>query len=158
MRHDYISEQDAPFLHSMLDTAAYGSLIPTFGFEPDGAYFSGLNPEECNGGAQYWRNPNERVFYLVSFFRLLNCIPLIWWRKNIRRALRLVAQIVSSEPMTRKMAPTNEIPLSILSQFSFSFKKLPCDRGFTPTSSIFDVLRNNGRNFFFMGTRHTRYI
>lgn len=150
-RHDYITEEDSPFLFHMAQNHAHGALIPSFGFEPDAAYFSGLDPEECDGGAQYWRKPGDRVFYLTRLFHLLHLLPSDWWRKNIRRGVRLIAQLASNDALTKMLAPSSQIPLSVLSQFSFSMKSLPCDPGFTPSPTIFDILRQNDLNFFYHG-------
>jgi hypothetical protein len=153
LRHDYITPEDAPFLYGLGQQGARGSLVPSFGFEPDCAYFAGLDPEECDGGAQYWRNPNERVFHLTSLFGLLNIIPIPWWRKNLRRGARLVAQLLANPEYTfiRKMAPASEIPFSMLGQFGFSMKKLACEVGFSPSPTMFDALRMRNARFFFHG-------
>jgi len=151
LRHDYITAEDSPFLHNLAEGGTSGSLIPSFGFEPDAAYFSGLNPEECDGGTQFWRNPNEKVFRFIPLFKLFHHIPSRWWRKNLRKAIRLVAQLTAHDPLTRKLAPCNEIPLEILPQFSFPMKMNACDAGFTKTPTVFDVVRDSGGNFFYHG-------
>lgn len=151
LRHDYINEQDSPFLYKLANGGTSGSLMPSFGFEPDAAYFSGLDPEECEGGTQYWRNPNETVFRFVPLFRLFHYIPSRWWRKNLRKAIRLVAQLAARDPLTRQLAPCNQIPLEILPQFSFPMKMNACDAGFTQSPTVFDVVRNNGGKFFYHG-------
>ena len=148
LRHDYINETDAPFLHSLGRQGARGSLIPSFGFEPDGAYFAGLDPEECDGGAQYWHKPGERDFYLTGLFRPFYKIPSKWLRKNIRRSLRLTAQLLSKDSMVKKKATTSCIPLSELSKFSLSMRKLPTDKGFMPQPTIFDVLKENNIKYY----------
>lgn len=151
LRHDYITPQDAPFLHELGQQGAKGSLIPSFGFEPDGAYFSGLNPEECDGGAQYWRNPNEQLFHLARLFGFLYRWPIPGWRKNVRRAARLLAQTLAKDSLTQKLASTSEIPFELLEQFSTPMKKMAHEPGFSPTPTIFDVVRTNGGKFFFHG-------
>lgn len=151
LRHDYIVPQDAPFLHDLGQRGARGSLIPSFGFEPDGAYFSGLDPEECDGGAQYWRNPNERLFYLTRLFAFLHRLPSSWWRKNLRRAMRLLTQLRADEAFLRKMATSGEIPFEMLAQFSMPMKKMAHEPGFMPSATVFDAIRAHGGRFYFHG-------
>jgi hypothetical protein len=151
LRHDYVTDEDAPFLSALARDHARGSLVPPFGFEPDGAYLSGLDPEECDGGAQYWRNPAEQVFHLTPLFNLLEVVPACWWHRIVRRAARLIAQVFARDPMTRKMAPTNQIPWRFLPRFSFPMKRFACDPGFTPTPTIFDAVRLADGEFFFHG-------
>lgn len=151
LRHDYITEEDSPFLYRLAQQGAHGSLIPSFGFEPDGAYFAGLDPEECDGGAQYWRKPNDRVFYFTGLFRILNLLPFARWQNVLRKAIRLTAQLMAKDPMTRKMAPPNRIPLDKLDQFSFPMTHFAHQPGFTPSPSLFDIARHNDLDFLFHG-------
>lgn len=151
LRHDYITAEDAPFLYSLGQQGACGSLIPSFGFEPDSAYFAGLNPEECDGGTQYWRKPGERVFHLTRFFSALHAIPSAWWRKQVRRGVRLVAQLAATDSLTRMLAPSSEIPLEVLRHFSMPMRKLASEPGFCPAPTLFDTVRACGRRFYFHG-------
>jgi hypothetical protein len=151
LRHDYITEEDSPFLHGLSRQGAHGSLIPSFGFEPDGAYFAGLDPEECDGGAQYWRNPDDRVFYFTGLFRVLDLLPSSRWRHLLRKAIRLAAQLMARDPMTRRMAPPNKIPLHMLEQFSFPMTHFAHDPGFTPGPTVFDIARKHKLDFLFHG-------
>lgn len=151
LRHDYITEEDAPFLHGLAQKGAHGSLIPSFGFEPDGAYLAGLDPEECNGGAQFWRKPGERLFRFIPPFRLLYALPIKKWRKLVRNAIRFSAQALSSDSLTRRMASSMEIPLDMLAQFSTPMKKLACEPDFAPHSTVFDVVRANVKTTYFHG-------
>jgi len=151
LRHDYITEEDAPFLHSLAQKGAYGSLIPSFGFEPDGAYLAGLDPEECDGGAQFWRKPGDSLFRFVPFFRLLYALPIKKWRKLVRNGIRFSAQVLSSDSLTRRMASSMEIPLDMLAQFSTPMKKIACEPGFAPHPTVFDVVRANGKTTYFHG-------
>ena len=151
LRHDYITRSNAPFMHDLASSGLHGSLVPSFGFEPDGAYFSGLDPEECDGGAQYWHKPGEHVFRLLPLFRALHAIPSNSWRAMVRKMIRYTSQVLSADSMTRHMAPVNQIPLAMLGKFSFPMKKLASDPGFTTSYSIFDVLRKSGKTFLFHG-------
>ncbi|HDL85587.1 MAG TPA: hypothetical protein ENH11_04550, partial [Candidatus Acetothermia bacterium] len=151
LRHDFITDDDAPFLYELAKRGACGALVPPFGFEPDAAYLAGLDPDQCNGGAQYWRKPGDRLFYLTSLFRLLHLVPLPRWRRLVRHALRLTAQVMSPNALTRHMASSAQIPLDILEQFSTPMTNLACDPGFAPTPTVFDALRARGGQWYFHG-------
>lgn len=151
LRHDYICKEDSPFLFELKQKYMSGALKPSFGFEPDGAYLAGLDPEECNGGAQYWKKPNEQVFYFTQLFRLLELIPVQKWKLLVRKAIRLIAQIMTKDPMTKKMAPPNMIPLSILKQFSFPMTEYADGELFCQSNTIFDILRKENLSYYFHG-------
>lgn len=153
LRHDYVNPQDAPFLNSLSVDGVGGSLIPSFGFEPDGAYFAGLAPEECNGGAQYWLNPDERTFYGTSLLGLLARVPAPAWRRSVRFAARAIAQAMapSEHSTVRRMATTAEIPFELLGRFSFSLKRFAHEPGYAPSPTLFDALRKAGLRYYFHG-------
>lgn len=155
LRHDYICKEYSPFLFSLKQKYMSGTLKPSFGFEPDGAYLAGLYPEECNGGAQYWKNPDDQVFYFTSLFRIIDIIPLRKWKLLVRKAIRLVAQVMSTDPMTKKMAPPNLIPLSILKDFSFPMTEYADSERFCQSNTIFDIIKKENLPYYFHG--HPKY-
>lgn len=144
LRHDYIRIEDAPFLHSLAQGGVSGSLAPSFGFEPDGAYFAGLSPEECDGGAQFWRKPGDRLFHGAAFFRLLHALPIGSWRRLVRKATRAVAQGLANDPLPRRMASPAYIPYDQLDRFSLSLKHMADDPVAMQGRSLFDIARRRG--------------
>jgi hypothetical protein len=92
LRHDYINSTESPFLWELAQKGIWGVLQPTFGFEPDGAYLAGLYPDECNGGAHFWRNPEGSPFkftkWLPDFFENLERIPGKIFRKLLTKIIR----------------------------------------------------------------------
>ncbi|VAW52093.1 hypothetical protein MNBD_GAMMA05-625 [hydrothermal vent metagenome] len=151
LRHDYINKKDAPFIHKLASEGTFGELQPSFGFEPDGAYFAGLHPEECDGGAQFWHNPNESLFHYTRLFCLLNVIAIPAWRKFLRKAIRAITQLKSHDSLTKRMATSAYIPFYLLKHFSTPMKKISSEPGFMPTKSIFDLTRENKKDFYFHG-------
>ena len=151
LRHDYVNKTDAPFIYELAQNGTYGQLQPSFGFEPDGAYFAGLHPEECDGGAQFWHKPQEKLFHYTRLFSLFDKIPIQIWKKFLRKTIRLITQLKSNDSLTQKMATSAYIPLDQLKYFSTPLKKISSEAGFMPTASIFDLLRNSGRSFYFHG-------
>lgn len=153
LRHDYLDPCDAPFLHALATEGSYGTLVPSFGFEPDGAYFAGLAPEECDGGAQYWLNPAERTFYATGVFGLLDRLPSAFWRRGVRQAARVLAQTLAPRrhSAVRRLASTAEIPYTLLGRFSFSLKRFAYETDYARSGTIFDALRAANRRYFFHG-------
>ncbi|MDH5644409.1 MAG: alkaline phosphatase family protein, partial [Candidatus Heimdallarchaeota archaeon] len=91
------------------------------------------------------------LFHFVSLMRLLDVVPSRWWRKNVRRLTRLIAQISAKDSLIRKMATSSAIPYEILDQFSMPMKKLACEEGAMPQDTLFDTVRKAKRTFFFHG-------
>ena len=141
LRHDYVRAEDAPFLHGLASDGTRGSLAPSFGFEPDAAYFAGLSPQECDGGAQFWLRPGERLFHLTPVFGALHSLPIAAWRRFIRKATRATAQMLASEPLPRRMASPAFIPYDQLARFSLSLSRMPDDPLAMHGASLFDIAR-----------------
>lgn len=144
LRHDYVRAEDAPFLHDLAAQGTHGSLAPSFGFEPDGAYFAGLSPQECDGGAQFWLRPDERLFRLTPLFGALHRLPVPAWRRFVRKATRATAQLLARDPLPRSMASPAFIPYDQLSRFSLSLSHMPDDPRAMHGASLFDIARGRG--------------
>ena len=152
LRYDYITESDAPFLSGLQQRGFGGALTPTFGFEPDAAYFAGLYPEECDGGAHYWYAPEDSPFgFTSSFPAWLDGIPEVP-ELILRKGVRWVAQKKSRDPHIRCQASTARIPFRFLRYFGFPMKRLPFQPGFVQGTTIFDVLREHGIPWFYHGS------
>lgn len=144
LRHDYVRAEDAPFLHGLASDGTRGSLAPSFGFEPDGAYFAGLSPQECDGGAQFWLRPGERLFHLTPLFGALHRLPIRAWRRFVRKATRATAQMRANEPLPRRMSSPAFIPYDQLARFSLSLSHMPDDPRAMHGASLFDIARRRG--------------
>ena len=151
LRHDYINDTDAPFIHKLSSEGIFGKLQPSFGFEPDGAYFAGLHPDECDGGAQFWYKENEKLFHYTTLFSILHVVPITIWRKFLRKVIRAITQIKSSDSLTKHMATSAYIPINLLKYFSTPMKKISWEPEFMPEKTIFDLLRENNKKFYFHG-------
>ena len=150
LRHDYITDNESLFVSSLKNGGISGSLIPTFGFEPDAAYFAGLYPEECDGGAHYWFDPENSPFRFTKFCSgWLEHLPELP-ELAARRMIRWVAQSNSKHSAIRCHAPTGRIPLRFLHHFDFPVKRLPFEVGFiSEKKTVFDMLRENKKPWFF---------
>jgi len=92
MRDDCTNKIDSPSLLRLKQRGDSGSLQPTFGFEPDGAYLAGLYPDECDGGAHFWRKPEDSPFgftrWLPSFLGRIDGLPGKILRKLMTEGIR----------------------------------------------------------------------
>lgn len=151
LRHDYVTPSDAPFLYRMAQQGRTGSLAPSFGFEPDAAYFAGQTPEEADGGAQFWLREGDRIFRAVPFFAALDAIPIAPWRRFVRKGVRAVAQACAKDPLPRRMASPAFIPFDQLARFGMSLKRMANDPSAMEGQSLFDHARALGLNVHFHG-------
>ena len=156
LRHDYITRDDSPYLYELAGEGLSGSVVPSFGFEPDAAYLAGLQPDEADGGAMYWLEPDRSPFRFTRF------LPVIFDKlprrpaRFVRKGIRLIVQLSAHEARTRYWASPAWIPLPLLSRFGFSNTRLMDEPGFLATPTVFDHLRDAGRPWYFHGMPNYR--
>lgn len=148
LRHDVLSFPEAEFMRSLAHDGIHGVAVPTFGFEPDAAYLAGLYPEQCDGGAQFWRRPGQRLFRMTKLFAHSERVLPGRSKRFARLGARAVAQWLSPKAsLTRRMASSASIPWPLLDQFSTPMTRMQEAPGFTPTPTVFDMLRKHGAKY-----------
>jgi len=151
LRHDYINAVDSPYLYSLARAGLSGSVVPSFGFEPDAAYLAGLRPDEADGGAMFWHDPDGSPFAFARFLpAALDDLPERPAR-FVRKGIRLIAQLTARDVRARHWASPAWIPLTQLSRFAFASTRLVDEPGFLPAPTVFDHLRTAGRLWYFHG-------
>lgn len=144
-RYDFISETGTPYLYRIAEDGISGILKPTFGFEPDAAYIAGLYPDEADGGAQFWYDPEN------SPFRKMNFWPK-WLKKLPNLPEKILRKIIQFKTRKYSQSPTlstARIPFHILKYFSFPMKYSMNHPSFVEDKTIFDYLRGNGDSYLF---------
>jgi hypothetical protein len=151
LRHDYINGVDSPYLYSLAHEGLSGSVMPSFGFEPDAAYLAGLRPDEADGGAMFWFDPDGSPFAFARFLPAsLDNLPERPAR-FVRKGIRLIAQLTARDVRLRHWASPAWIPLTQLPRFAFASTRLIDEPGFLPAPTIFDHLRAADRLWYFHG-------
>jgi len=144
-RPDYINKETTPFLHDLAFNGFSGPVKPTFGFEPDAAYLAGLFPDEADGGAQFWRKPDESPFeftrWLPEHFNRFPELP----QKIIRKLIKRFARRNSESPNLS----TARIPFHLLNQFSMAMSHHLDHPEFLNTETLFDLLRKYEKSYIF---------
>ena len=146
-RFDYLQENTTPYFYSLKKRIS-GSLIPTFGFEPDAAYIAGLYPDEADGGAQFWYDPDQSPFlFLGQWACVLNLLPDLPERVFRRLIKRLAKRWCTSPTLS-----TARIPFHLLKYFDFPMRCRMDETEFVSSNSVFDLLRKAGRKWLYHGT------
>ncbi|MGA2990432.1 MAG: alkaline phosphatase family protein [Candidatus Korobacteraceae bacterium] len=140
LRHDYINEQNSPFIAALGREGFRGVLEPTFGFEPDGAYLAGLYPDECDGGAHYWRHQEQSPFRsLGRLSPLLNLCPEYLLRRVLVRGMaRLLRQVGYVFP------GIENIPFSVIANFAPVWRTSPFSPTFRGYRTLFSICAERG--------------
>jgi predicted AlkP superfamily pyrophosphatase or phosphodiesterase len=145
LRHDYNTPSDAPFLFMLAQQGVSGSLVPTFGFEPDSAYLAGLYPDECDGGAHYWYEPEATPFgfarYVPTFLDHLPYLP-----KKVFR--RLLTEWVRRTTACKYESVAN-IPLNVLPYVAPVEKHLPHEAAYLEQPTIFSLCDEHDISWLF---------
>ncbi|MHC4585586.1 MAG: alkaline phosphatase family protein [Planctomycetota bacterium] len=150
-RNDYVDRENTPFLFSLKQEGVSGSLSPTFGFEPDGAYLAGLYPDECDGGMHFWYSPETSPFKKAKF--LLRCFE--GFPHNFQRLLHRLSTVfvrkTTKYSRARYVPSFYRIPFKLMPFFDVAEKHLLYEDEFINGRNIFAILRNNNKPFYFHG-------
>lgn len=150
-RSDYINENKTPFLFSLKEEGVSGSLSPTFGFEPDAAYLAGLYPDECDGGMHFWYSPETSPFKTAQLLlRYFDGLPSIFQR-FLHRLSTIFVRRTTKSSRARYVPSFYKIPFKLISFFDLAQRHLLYEEEFADGRSIFTILRNNNKSFFFHG-------
>jgi predicted AlkP superfamily pyrophosphatase or phosphodiesterase len=144
-RFDYLDQHSTPFLWELSQKGISGRLQPTFGFEPDGAYLAGLYPDECDGGAQFWYDPENSPFRnLGSWTRILNLLP-DFGQKVTRKGIEKLLGKANGSPVFSSA----RVPFHLLKYFSFPLATRIDRIRFSKGKTIFELLESQGKTWFF---------
>lgn len=147
-RYDYID----PYISKSYALGAnrrriISPVMPTFGFEPDAAYTAGLYPDEADGGAQFWHDPENSPFrFIRTWTRAGNLLPDIP-DKIVRRLIRIHAKKRVASPVLS----TAKVPFHLLQYFNFPMKSRMDAETFVQSENLFDILRKNERLWLYHG-------
>ncbi len=154
LRHDYINNTESSFLWELSQEGISGILQPTFGFEPDGAYLAGLYPDECDGGAHFWRNPEESPFKFVRWLPetagKLEGIQGRIFRKLLTRIIRL------NKKWQYEFMPCT--PYHVLREFTPCPKLFPPGKRGSTIKDLFFLCNKNDIKWFFHGSPQYKVI
>ncbi len=153
LRHDYVTAEDMPFLHSLAQQGVSGSIIPPFGFEPDGAYFTGRTPEEYEGGVHFVFSPDTTPYRFARF--------LPDWFDRLGPYVSYAFRHYIVEPFIRRFAAHDRvrvqsyigrIPFRQLPFFDLGDKEYAYEEGaFNGYPTLFDLLKKAGVDCFYHG-------
>lgn len=132
----------------MKENGILGTLIPTFGFEPDAAYLAGLYPDECDGGMHFYFSPESSPFNIARI--LPGCIdnsPEVV-QLMIRRLLKLYVKHASKFSRIKYVSHSCRIPFKLLPYFDIAEKHLFTEDSFANGRSIFSIIKKKSKSFF----------
>ena len=139
LRHDFVTEKNAPFLHELSQKGALVRLKPTLAYEGRPAFFSGLYPKSSNVAFRYIYNPRVSPYKLAP---VISALPLP--SRYRRRLLLLVSRKLSRSPLVQHLG-FREIPISLVKYFGFGESQYHWEPGYLGEKiTLFDILRKIG--------------
>ena len=133
----YISRDHTPFLHSFLEKGKYSTIEPMFAYRGiEATIFTGFKPNSHKVWTEYCLNEPEKEniksYIINESIILCDKIPA----SIFNRVLRYVFK--------KSMIPSSMIKYFKNSQLAIT------DPNVLPFPTLFDVLRNNNRSFYFL--------
>ena len=138
-RHDWLSPELTPDLWSLAKSGRRGVLRETLGFPQQPPTLAGIYPKTAGYTHLFWYDPERSPFRWT------------WWlpggRGSRGRIARRLIRILSGG----KSADPHQIPLRRLPAFRPSNVRLPWERDYLPSPTLFDQLRAARKRWLFIG-------
>lgn len=153
LRYDYVTPQDMPFLYGLADEGFQAELIPPFGFEPDGAYLTGREPEDYEGGVHFIYSPETSPY---RFARWLPSVtdklgPYVSFGFRHFFVEKLIHRF-GNTPRQRKQTFVGRIPFNQMPNFDLCEQEYAYEKGaLNGLTTLYDLLRESERKWFFHG-------
>lgn len=150
LNHRYLSI-GAPFFDEIRSDGLAVTVIPPFGFEPDAAYVAGLSPAASNGGTHFWRDPERSVFRWTKHWGRPMANLGSSADRFARLGIRAVNRFAARTRGRRMNGRPENIPLEQLHLFDVVHSRLMFEPGFTDSPTVFDLVRDRGGSFKYLG-------
>lgn len=153
LRHDYVTPEDMPFLHSLASSGISTDLIAPFGFEPDGAYLTGREPEDYEGGVHFVYSPETSPYGFLRWFPSIMDKLGPYVSYGFRRFFveKLIGKFAHT-PRQKKQTYVGRIPFNQLPKFDLCEQEYAYEKGaLNGLTTIYDLLRSSGKTWFFHG-------
>jgi hypothetical protein len=152
-RHDRCTPEDTPFLHALQTQGASGALMEPFGFNTGPAIFAGIYPEISNQIQKFWYEPELSPFAFTRFIpEFLLHLPRGSGRLNTWIFRRAEAILRARDVTAAKhLVDFTGVPHRFRRFFNLVETKNHYEPGCVPATTVFDVLRSEGRSFLWIG-------
>ena len=153
LRPDFVNEKDTPFLYKLFSENPSMDIKTILGYSDaiDATIFTGAYPDIHGYWMKYQYSPSTSPFKSPVFspFRMIDYIPFPLVRSGVNFVLYNTFYKWYSRKVGYKDIAAFNIPYSILSYFDFTLRKTLMDEDVFSIPTIFDVLRENNRSFFY---------
>jgi predicted AlkP superfamily pyrophosphatase or phosphodiesterase len=148
LRHDFVTKDNMPFLHSLSKNGISGSLKPPPSFSLYPTWFAGLYPNE-SGRWGYYYSPETSPHRFIK--------PLLPVADKIM-ITRKLCNLIMWKLFYPYQTPALFLPLNLACYFESNEKLPPWAPNFVPHITLFDILRKNGLKWLFIGPSYTSTI
>lgn len=147
-RRDYITAENAPFLHGLMQKGLTASIESPPGFTQRTTMFTGTYPDTSNAFSAFGYDPERSPFKWVG---RLGPMSRIYQPRKILFPFRLAVKRISKWTSKQYHTDPAWIPGPYLPHFSVVEDHKPIfDEGAMPHVGIFDLLRAQGRTFKYL--------
>lgn len=149
-RFDYLKH--TVFLKEKAKDAYLARTEETFGFQTRPAFLAGVYPETSQICHAFLYSPETSPFQLFRWFKVPGLI-----RKNIyidfafRIFISRFFRKITPHSALKRYGTIEKIPYDLLPFFDFAEKKLPWEQGYIGIPTIFDIFKQYGKTWFYLG-------
>lgn len=152
-RHDYLSEEFTPFLHSLSKKNYCFPLKPILGYSDSirATIFTGVYPEDHNYWIMYKYAPETSPFKIFKKLSFLDHMPENFIKRGFRFSLSSSLCKVMAKAEGYSEFSIQNIPFRIIDSFDYTLKKSMFSTGvFNGFPTFFDILRDAGIRYSYI--------
>ena len=147
-RRDYVTPEDAPFLHGLMQKGLTASIESPPGFTQRTTMFTGTYPDTSNAFSAFGYDPDNSPFKWVG---KLGPLAHAYQPRKVMFPFRLAVKKISKWTSGQYHTDPAWIPGPYLPHFSVVEDHKPIfEEGAMPLTGIFDLLREQGRTFKYL--------
>lgn len=147
-RRDYITPQNAPFLHGLMTGGLTASIESPPGFTQRTTMFTGTYPDTSNAFSAFGYDPEHSPFRWVG---KLGPLAHVYQPRKVMYPMRMAVKRISKWASGQYHTDPAWIPGPYLPSFSVVEDNKPIfEEGAMPHTGIFDLLRAQGRSFKYL--------
>lgn len=147
-RRDYVTPENAPFLHSLMTGGLTASIESPPGFTQRTTMFTGTYPDTSNAFSAFGYDPENSPFKWVG---KLGPVAKAYQPRKVMYPMRMAVKRISKWSSGQYHTDPAWIPGPYLPAFSVVEDHKPIfEEGAMPLTGIFDLVREQGRTFKYL--------
>jgi len=148
-RFDDLTRENCPYIYNLAETGISSRIKTLAGYHVEYSMLSGYYPLKHNVWTWYYYDTKNSCFKWIKPLKpLFKLLDRTFLRSPIRAFISYSTMFFRYINGKTRFLKVNEIPIDKIENFNISVDKFYTDKNSLNVPTLFDTLRNNGKNYF----------